>query len=203
MKRDDSFAGLDKKEQKKEAILKIAQDVFSKNGYRKTTIDEIATATKKGKSSLYYYFSSKEELFNEVILWEVELLKNELTRVINRNITPVEKLREYIITKLMTFRSLSNLYNTLGKDEPAKEFIDQIMGKYYKEEIRMIKRILIEGVRQGEFEVYDFSLAATGITTAIKGLEIPLSAGSYGHANLSESVDNIIKIICYGIVKRQ
>ncbi|MFV0345464.1 MAG: hypothetical protein ACK5IQ_04355, partial [Bacteroidales bacterium] len=109
---------------------------------------------------------------------------------------------EYIITKLMTFRGLSNLYNALGKDEPEKEFIDNIMGKYDREEIRMIKRILIEGVRQGEFEVYDFSLAATGITTAIKGLKMPLSAGSYGHTNLQKSVDNIIKIICFGIVKR-
>ncbi|MFV0482895.1 MAG: TetR/AcrR family transcriptional regulator [Bacteroidales bacterium] len=198
----ESLIGLNKKNKKREEILKVAQDIFSKQGYKKTTLDEIAIAVQKGKSSLYYYFKSKEELFNEVILWEVELLKNELSRVINRNITPIEKLREYIITKLMTFRGLSNLYNTLGKDEPAKEFIDKIMSKYDREEVRMIKRILIEGVRQGEFEVYDFSLAATGITTAIKGLEMPLSAGSYGHINLSKSVDNIIKIICYGIVKR-
>ncbi|MFV0345895.1 MAG: TetR/AcrR family transcriptional regulator, partial [Bacteroidales bacterium] len=157
----DSLSINNKKDKKKELILKVAQEVFSKNGYKGTTLGEIAVAVRKGKSSLYYYFGSKEELFNEVILWEVELLKKELSRVINRNITPIEKLREYIITKLMTFRGLSNLYNALGKDEPEKEFIDNIMGKYDREEIRMIKRILIEGVRQGEFEVYDFSLAAT------------------------------------------
>jgi hypothetical protein len=45
-------------------------------------------------------------------------------------------------------------------------------------------------------------LAAIGITTAIKGLEMPLSAGNYGSVNLEKSVDNILKILCYGIMKR-
>ena len=66
----------------------------------------------------------------------------------------------------------------------------------------MIKRILIEGVRKNEFEIYDFTLAAIGITTAIKGLEMPMSAGNYGAVNLEKGIDNILKILCYGIMKR-
>ena len=56
--------------------------------------------------------------------------------------------------------------------------------------------------KSNEFEIYDFNLAAIGITTAIKGLEMPLSAGNYGAVNLERSVDIILKIICYGIMKR-
>jgi hypothetical protein len=51
--------------------------------------------------------------------------------------------------------------------------------------------------------VYDFTLASTGITTAIKGLEMPLSAGDYSKVNLEQSVDNILKIICYGVMRRK
>ncbi len=198
----NSDNGVNKKDANRENILKIAQEIFSKYGYKKTTLDDIANAVRKGKSSLYYYFSSKEDLFQAVILKEVEILKRELEKVILRNTDPVEKLREYILTKLNTYRGLANFYHALENDVTAIEFIDNIKNKYNQEEIRMIKRILIEGVRKNAFDIKDFTLVAIGITTAIKGLEMPLSAGDYGTVNLEKGVDNILKIICFGIMSR-
>ncbi len=191
-----------KKDVNRETILKIAREIFSKYGFKKTTLDDIANAVRKGKSSLYYYFNSKEDLFQAVIMKEVEILAHELEIVINRNTDPVDKLRDYILTKLATFRNLANFYHAIENDITAVGFIDEVKLKYEQDEIRMIKRILIEGVRKNEFEIYDFNLAAIGITTAIKGLEMPLSAGNYGDVNLERSVDTILKIICYGIMKR-
>ncbi len=186
----------------RENILKIAQEIFSKYGYKKTTLDDIANAVRKGKSSLYYYFKSKEDIFQAVILKEVDILGRELDKVVNRNSDPVDKLRDYILTKLTTYRSLANFYNALENDITAIGFIEDLKHKYEQYEIRMIKRILIEGVRKDEFEIYDFNLAAIGITTAIKGLEMPLTAGSYSSIDLERSVDIILKIMCYGIMKR-
>jgi AcrR family transcriptional regulator len=194
-------AGL-KKDQNRENILKIAREIFSKYGFKKTTLDDIANAVRKGKSSLYYYFESKEDLFQAVIMKEVDILAHELEIVINRNTDPIDKLRDYILTKLTTFRSLANFYHAIENDVTAVGFINDVKRRYELDEIRMIKRILIEGVRKNEFEIYDFNLAAIGITTAIKGLEMPLSAGPYGNVNLESSVDIILKIICYGIMKR-
>ncbi|MDO8952079.1 MAG: TetR/AcrR family transcriptional regulator [Draconibacterium sp.] len=191
-----------KKDLNRENILKIAREIFSKYGFKKTTLDDIANAVRKGKSSLYYYFESKEDLFQAVIMKEVDILGRELEIVINRNTDPIDKLRDYILTKLTTFRSLANFYHAIENDITAVGFINDIKHRYEQDEIRMIKRILIEGVRKNEFEIYDFNLAAIGITTAIKGLEMPLSAGTYGNVNLENSVDIILKIICYGIMKR-
>lgn len=191
-----------KKDQNREIILKIAREIFSKYGFKKTTLDDIANAVRKGKSSLYYYFKSKEDLFQAVIMKEVDILAHELDIVINRNTDPVDKLRDYILTKLSTFRSLANFYHAIENDVTAVGFIDEIKIRYEQDEIRMIKRILIEGVRKNEFEIYDFNLAAIGITTAIKGLEMPLSAGNYSNVNLERSVDIILRIMCYGIMKR-
>ncbi len=191
-----------KKDLNREIILKIAQEIFSKYGYKKTTLDDIANAVRKGKSSLYYYFKSKEDLFQAVIMKEVEVLARELDKVVNRNTDPIDKLRDYMLTKINTFRNLANFYNALENDVTAIGFIDDIKNRYEQDEIRLIKRILIEGVRKNEFEIYDFNLAAIGITMAIKGLEMPLSAGTYGNMNLERSVDVILKIICFGIMKR-
>jgi len=191
-----------KKDLNRENILKTAQEIFSKYGYKKTTLDDIANAVRKGKSSLYYYFKSKEDLFQAVIMKEVEILAKELDKVVNRNTDPVDKLRDYILTKLTTFRGLANFYNALENDVTAIGFIEDLKHKYEQDEVRIIKRILIEGVRKNEFEIYDFNLAAIGITMAIKGLEMPLSAGVYASINLERGVDIILKIICYGIMKR-
>jgi hypothetical protein len=133
---------------------------------------------------------------------EVELLARELDKVVNRNTDPIDKLRDYMLTKITTFRNLANFYNALENDVTAIGFIEDIKNRYEQDEIRLIKRILIEGVRKNEFEIYDFNLAAIGITMALKGLEMPLSAGTYGNLNLDRSVDIILKIICYGIMKR-
>jgi AcrR family transcriptional regulator len=191
-----------KKDQNRESILKIAREIFSKYGFKKTTLDDIAHAVRKGKSSLYYYFKSKEDLFQAVIMKEVDILAHELEIVINRNTDPVDKLRDYILTKLTTFRGLANFYHAVENDVTAVGFIEEVKIRYEQDEIRMIKRILIEGVRKNEFEIYDFNLAAIGITTAIKGLEMPLAAGTYGEVNLERTVDIILKIMCYGIMKR-
>jgi len=194
--------GANKKDLNRETILQIAQEIFSKYGYKKTTLDDIANAVRKGKSSLYYYFSSKEDLFQAVIAKEVDILKQALEKVVFRSMDPEEKLREYILTKLTTYRDLANLYNALENDVTAIGFIEEIKVKNEKEEIRMIKRILIEGVRRDNFNIDDLNLTAIGITTAIKGLEMPLSTGNYGSFDIETSVDNIVRIICYGIMRR-
>ena len=194
--------GTNKKDVNRETILQIAQEIFSKFGYKKTTLDDIANAVRKGKSSLYYYFSSKEDLFQAVIAKEVDILKQALEKVVFRSMDPEEKLREYILTKLRTFRDLANLYNALENDVTAIGFINEIKEKNEKDEIRMIKRILIEGVRRDKFQIDDLNLTAIGISMTMKGLEMPLSTGDYGTYDIETSVDNLVRIICYGIMRR-
>jgi AcrR family transcriptional regulator len=194
--------GANKKDLNRETILQIAQDIFSKFGYKKTTLDDIANAVRKGKSSLYYYFNSKEDLFQAVIIKEVEVLRQALEKVVFRSMDPEEKLREYILTKRSTFRQLANLYNALENDVTAMDFIEEIKEKNAKDEIRMIKRILIEGVRRDKFQIDDLNLTAMGITTAMRGLEMPLSAGSHHEMDIEMSVDNFVRILCYGIMRR-
>jgi AcrR family transcriptional regulator len=47
------------KEEYRKRIVNTAGQIFSKYGFRKTSMDEIARALKIGKSSIYYYYNSK------------------------------------------------------------------------------------------------------------------------------------------------
>jgi AcrR family transcriptional regulator len=60
-----------------------------------------------GKSSVYYYFKSKEEIFKAVVLYEANLLRNELTMAIKSVDSPVDKMRNYVFVRMKSFEKLS------------------------------------------------------------------------------------------------
>ena len=50
----------------KEHIINSSVAVFKKLGFDKVTMDDIAKAANKGRSTLYYYFKNKHEVFEQV-----------------------------------------------------------------------------------------------------------------------------------------
>jgi AcrR family transcriptional regulator len=52
---------------KRDEILTTALDVIARNGYRRTSVKELADAVGLSQAGLLHYFSSKEELFQEVL----------------------------------------------------------------------------------------------------------------------------------------
>jgi len=56
-----------KTEAKRQAILKVAAEVFQELGYERTSMSEICVRVGGSKATLYNYFPSKEELFYEVV----------------------------------------------------------------------------------------------------------------------------------------
>ena len=190
------------KEEVKEAIINVARHIFSRFGFRKTTMDEIAMASRKGKSSIYYYFTSKEEIFQAVVEKEAELLKAELINAIAEVEDPREKLKVYVMVRMKTINKLANFYNAI-KDEYLShlDFINQIRIKYDKDEIQMVENILEEGVKNNEFQIENTALAAIAIVTALKGMEIPMFWENEEH-NLQKRLDDLINILFYGVIKR-
>ncbi len=56
-----------RKKEKRMAILKAAASVFSREGYEKSRMDDIASTAGVGKGTIYQYFNGKEQLFQEMI----------------------------------------------------------------------------------------------------------------------------------------
>ncbi|MCP2520353.1 TetR/AcrR family transcriptional regulator [Candidatus Aminicenantes bacterium AC-335-K20] len=59
------------REARKQTILEAAIEIFSRKGYEKTNMEEIAEKAELSKGVIYYYFESKEKLFEELVLSEV------------------------------------------------------------------------------------------------------------------------------------
>ena len=186
----------------KEAIVNVARHIFSRFGFKKTTMDEIAVASRKGKSSIYYYFASKEEIFQAVVEKEAEILKQELFKAINETDSPEQKLKMHVLVRMRSMEKLANFYSAIKDDFLGHlDFINKIRRKYDQEEIQMMENILAEGVKDGIFEIEDTSLAAIAIVTAMKGMEIPLFWG-VEEKDIETRLDHLIHILFHGVMKR-
>lgn len=190
------------KDEVKEAIVNVARHIFSKFGFKKTTMDEIAVASRKGKSSIYYYFASKEEIFQAVVEKEALILKQELISAINQADSPAQKLKAHVLVRMRSMEKLANFYSAIKDDYLSHlDFVEKIRKKYDQEEILMMENILKEGVQNNIFEIDDTDLAAIAIVTALKGMEIPLFWG-VEEKDIERRLDHLINILFNGVLKR-
>lgn len=86
-------------EQNRERILAAALDVFSRDGYRGTTVDAIADATGMSKPNLLYYFASKEEIYRTLLNGLLEVWLEPLEEL-DAEGEPLEEIGRYIAKKL-------------------------------------------------------------------------------------------------------
>ncbi|NER02837.1 MAG: TetR/AcrR family transcriptional regulator [Okeania sp. SIO3C4] len=191
------------REQMREQIVKEASAIFSHFGFRKTTMDDIARATNKGKSSLYYYFNSKEEVFEAVVEREIAHLRKRLRLAINSSEDPKEKLKNSVLNRMQAIQELENLSAALKSDYLQNfGFIKKIRRKYEINEIEMFKEVLEYGIRRNYFQIQDLDLASVAIVTALKGMEPQLMSSEDNKVEFEERLISIINVLFYGIVKR-
>jgi AcrR family transcriptional regulator len=159
---------------KKTRILNAADELFAKFGFKKTTIDDIAKAARMGKSSLYYYFKSKEEIFAQIITIDSTLFKHELENTVQKGSTPQQKITDYVVTRMLHLQQLKNYYRTLH-DEYLDQyaFTERARQDFYTFEVEMLSTLLNEGVREGVYAIEDIQTTARYFALCLKGLEYP------------------------------
>jgi AcrR family transcriptional regulator len=192
---------VDKDEFRNKIILTAGQ-IFSKQGYRKTTVEDIALALDMGKSSIYYYYECKEQIFKAVVLHEANILRNDLTKAIQSVESPVDKMRNYVFVRMKSFEKLSNYYNAIfDKDLSHFEFIETIRKKYDREELAILRLIVYDGARKKIFNVTNSEYTAMAVQTTLKGLEVPLF-WKKKEENIEQRLNAILDVLFYGIVKK-
>lgn len=188
----------------KQKIVEIASGVFSQFGFKKATMDDIAKASGMGKSSIYYYFKSKEEVFEAVVKQEVDMISQELNeKVLSTDDNPKEKIRNYVLIRMRNLKEMVNFYETLKNDYLANfAFTERIREEYDIEEQQIIQNILQEGLDQGLFKLKETKLTAITLATALKGLESALLIkNEFDIQDLEMHLDYMLEILFYGIVK--
>lgn len=187
----------------KDTILSVATRLFSRFGFHKTSIDEIAKIARKAKGSLYYHFASKEELFKEVVSVEISNLKNQLTIIVsNPDLNASEKIKKYLITRMEILNSAANYHETLKADFFEHfHFIDDLRAELDEWEKENLKKIILQGVDMGEFAVIeDMEVLPDVLIMVMKGLEIPFFLQGK-HSKYAPSFEGLLSILTKGLAQ--
>lgn len=111
--------------ERKEEIIRAAAKRFSRHGFGKTTLEEIARDVRIGKPTIYHYFKSKDQLFYISIEFQASQYIDDIKAIFNNQDLPVgARLLEYFAFKESTpqrYKLLYDLILALFKDESLEK----------------------------------------------------------------------------------
>lgn len=165
-------------EDKKDTIKKAAKRVFTKFGYYKTTLDDIAKVVGIKKNSLYYYFESKEVLFNEILVEISSELLGTLQQKLEKIKGSEEKLNFFILFPIDHMDMQAELNEaTLSA---LREIGDLVENSYTEiiEKFKVIGETILQGgIDSGEFIKHDTKEIVDLIFNTINGYECKFYSG--------------------------
>ena len=171
----------------RERFIEVARQLFARKGVENTTMNDIASASDKGRRTIYTYFKSKRDIFNAVIETETAQVLGRLKEIVARPVPANEKLLEYVECRFETMKEIVSRNGSLraGFFRDVRK-VDRARKIMASKEVALLRAILNEGVEQGVFEIRDTNSVAVVITQVIAGLDVP-----YIRDNLSENkIDN-------------
>lgn len=133
----------------KKNILEAAVEIFSASGYSGASMDNIAEKAGVAKGTLYYNFSSKEDIFNSIIKIGIKNLMNDIYKIKNSKIEMKEKLKEICNIQLQFFYKNKNFVNVVLSQLWGKEKRQKQLRILIKEYIENIKSIIDDGMKSG------------------------------------------------------
>lgn len=149
-------------------ILAAAIKVFGKKGFAATCVEDVASAAKIAKGTLYLYFESKEEIYATAVQLAVAQL-HELAAERTRSIHGVrERLRVAISVRMQFWHEQQNLYRlllTVGREARHKRQTNEVLRSGHE----YFLAILQEGQAAGELAAQDFDTLAWTILDLIRG----------------------------------
>lgn len=140
-----------KRQSPQSRIIKAAWNLFYKNGYEGTTINDIIAASKTSKGTFYHYFKGKDALLN-TLAYLLDDKYEELTQTMDPDLSACDKLLFlnhelfYMIETSIDLRLLALLYSSQLTTRDTKSLLDK--DRYY---FTLITQIIAEGKENGEF----------------------------------------------------
>ena len=187
-------------------IISGAKKLMQQYGLKKTTMEDIAKAAGKSKSTLYYYFKDKEEIFDRVINLEIDEFFQTVKTAVNKQSDAISMLKAYIVTKVKTLREKINLYTFAVENDLQgrlnKEFTN-LRNRYDNEEKKMISSILTKGVETSLFKkeiTQEIDVLSELLVSCVRGVEMDIITHNKNKA-LTDKADLLVEMLIKGIGK--
>lgn len=132
-------------------ILNGGRELFKRYGFKKTTMEDIARMVGKSKSALYYYFKTKEEIFEAILMEDIRRQQVQVSEAVRGAETAAEKMRVFVNGMLCNVKEKAEGYSVFRAElyESARNIIE-ISGEKDRFVEHLLKDILLFGISTGE-----------------------------------------------------
>ena len=188
---------------KKNQILDAALQVFVKKGYSETRMDDIVVGSGMSKGAIYHHYSSKRDLFLELIdYWEIYCFPNILDKKY-KNKTASGILREIVKDVTKTFKEKKYVFLAELEIWSLANHDDEVRKKtklLYTNLLKLFSDIITLGIKKGEFKNINVNIAALSIMTSLQGV-IWFSIFEKGELSAEEYLTQVMEFIIFGFKK--
>jgi AcrR family transcriptional regulator len=188
------------------AILDATERALAAYGYKKLTVEDVASEACLGRRTIYLHFEGKKQLALAVIDRIVQQLLAGLGEVA-ASAPPAERLRQMLIFRvLFLFDREQNLRHTL--DDMYKALLPQYKThreKYICGEVELFAKVLREGQERGQFDPMDAVEVANALVMATNSLTpFSLNVQQRGQRNeVERQVRLIADLLVRGLVSNK
>ncbi len=137
---------------RRDEILRAATNLFFEKGYHEVTMEEIAEEMGVSKGTIYNYFSSKENLYLEILKESFEAIEALLHEEVEDSDPAVLKLRKLLAAIFTFYRQNLKVLRILSRDEThlLKEHFE-LTEKWRSRRVRLYEKIIEKGIHEGSF----------------------------------------------------
>lgn len=193
-------------------ILKAARKLFFDKGFKSITIDHIARRAELSKGAVYLYFKSKEEIYIQILLADINKFNQKVNAPLNTQLTASALLKEFCINYAKFFlvnRELFRILMTYMIHADGLNFSDELNRKLIRETnltIETVERILVYGIDEGEFdngiEIKINRNALWGLLNGIISLHLFTGSEATRSERILSTVETSLDIFIAGLKNR-
>jgi len=138
--------------QARQKILDAASSLFAERGFDGARVDEIALRAGVNKAMLYYYVGNKQTLYTAVLKRNIDCLEKELLDSLGLQASPAQRFRSVISTIGRFLQSFPDHPRIMLREfASGGDRMEPVVIEGLVRILEMIRRLLDEGVRSGEF----------------------------------------------------
>lgn len=183
--------------EEKNKILGFVEEKFFREGFHKTTMDEIASELRMSKKTIYKYFPSKEMLLKLLFQAFTHRVKSEVEPIVNGKLHAVEKIVAITtVLKKVAMRMSDKWLNDIRIHQPSvwkdiEEFRTQMISKN-------ISKVFIQGIEEGYIVDAPPIIMITIFVNSVRSIINPefIMNNSF---SASEAVEHTFKILLNGM----
>jgi AcrR family transcriptional regulator len=179
-------------------IIEHTEEKFFKDGFYKTTMDEIASELKMSKKTIYKFFPSKDELIHTIVKYFMHRMKSKILPALNSDKNAIEKLGDLI--KILA--KASEKISAARMDELKRHYpslwneIDN-----FRTEMMFgnITKVIDQGKKEGLFIDYPTNIVMNVLVASVRNIVNPDFILN-NNFSIIEAARYAFKIIIGGIV---